>query len=106
MNRMSIPYNAFRSVHLDFLRVLDNNCINESAETPHNINRFIVMADLLCSSLGEFEAFELYENETGKAQMNVPLRKLAVSVQLSNDTSQCYSHVHQYHISPNVQTKS
>ncbi|CRK95422.1 CLUMA_CG008845, isoform A [Clunio marinus] len=52
-NRLaSIPYNAFRPLHLDVLRMLDNNCINESAETPQNINRLIVVADLLCSSLG------------------------------------------------------
>ncbi|CRK95374.1 CLUMA_CG008828, isoform A [Clunio marinus] len=49
----SIPYNAFRPLHLEVLQMNNNICINDSADTVQNVNRLIVVADLLCSPLGD-----------------------------------------------------
>ncbi|CRK95373.1 CLUMA_CG008652, isoform A [Clunio marinus] len=76
----SIPYNAFRPLHLEVLQMRNNICINDSADTEQNVNRLIVVADLLCSPLGDMIDEDLrvriYELSNNQAAFEYNLRDL------------------------------
>ncbi|CRK95375.1 CLUMA_CG008829, isoform A [Clunio marinus] len=49
----SIPYNIFQPFRLIVLQMRENECIDESADSPQTVNRLIAKIDILCSPLGD-----------------------------------------------------
>ncbi|CRK90992.1 CLUMA_CG004680, isoform A [Clunio marinus] len=84
IKRLSI--NIFGSLNLDFLKMNQNVCINDKAETPQNMYRVLVVVDVFCTPLGDRIQEERLIEITEDLEMNI-METESLNLKVTNLTS-------------------